>query len=138
MDLNKPTDNPGDLPPLDSSPPPADGPADRDEQNWGTLAHLSSFVGLVLPFGNIIAPLAIWLTKGKESAYIGRQALEALNFQITVSISLVVAGLLSLILIGFLLIPIILVGDVVLVIMAAVAASKGEPYRYPWALRLVK
>jgi len=40
--------------------------------------------------------------------------------------------------IGFLLLPAVAIADLVLCIMACIAASKGEPYRYPLCLRLIK
>jgi len=42
------------------------------------------------------------------------------------------------VLIGFLLIGLLAVFDVILVVLAAVSASKGQPYRYPFSLRLIK
>lgn len=109
-----------------------------DESNWGVFAHLAALAGVVVPFGNVIGPLVIMLTKGKESTFVGDQAREALNFQITVAIALLVAVLLMFVAVGFLLLPIIALADIVFIVLAAVAASKGEKYRYPFTLRLVK
>lgn len=113
-------------------------PADTEENNWGMFAHLSALVGLIIPFGSVIAPFIIWLTKGKESTYVGEQAKEALNFQITAAIAFLISFMLMFVVVGFLLMAIVGIADVVLVIIASIAASKGEMYRYPFALRLVK
>ncbi|NTV96106.1 MAG: DUF4870 domain-containing protein [Thiobacillus sp.] len=112
--------------------------ANADESNWGMFAHLSALVGFVIPFGNVVGPLLIWLTKGKESDYVGEQAREALNFQITMLIVAAVCFALSLILIGLLFLWLAALFDLVFVILAAVTASKGQMYRYPYTLRLVK
>jgi uncharacterized Tic20 family protein len=112
--------------------------ANDDESNWGMFAHLSALAGLVIPFGSVLGPLLIWLTKGKESAYVGEQAREALNFQITMVIVAAVCFVLAFILIGFLLLWLAVIADLVFVILAAVTASKGQLYRYPYTLRLVK
>jgi len=77
------------------------------------------------------------LTKGKESDLVGDQAREALNFQIAATIAFLISMALMLVLIGFLLMPVIGIIDLVFVILAAVAASKGERYRYPLTLRLI-
>jgi hypothetical protein len=61
-----------------------------------------------------------------------------LNFQITVTIIAIVAGLTVLCGIGFVLLPIIGIADLVFVIIASIKANQGVEYRYPWALRLVK
>lgn len=103
-----------------------------DEKTWGMLAHLS---GLLLSF---IGPLIVLLTKGKESAWVEQQAKEALNFQITAAIAVAVAGVLSCLVIGIFLLPVIGLGVLVLGILAGIKANNGETYRYPVTLRLVK
>lgn len=113
-------------------------PANNDESNWGMFAHLSALVGLVIPFGSLIAPLIIWLTKGKESAYVGEQARESLNFQITMAIVFAVCFVLSFIVIGLLFMILAGIADLVFIILATITASKGQMYRYPYTLRLVK
>lgn len=110
-----------------------------DETNWGMFAHLSALGGFIIPLGgSIVGPLLIWQTKGKEMAFVATEAKEALNFQITMAIAFLVAGLLAFVLVGFLLIALLAIVDLVMVVVAALSASKGQPYRYPVALRLVK
>jgi uncharacterized protein len=109
-----------------------------DTTNWGMFAHLSALIGFIIPFGNVIGPLVIWLTKGKEIEFVATEAKEALNFQITMLLAFIVAWVLVFILIGFLLMALLAIADLILVIMAAISASKGQPYRYPFALRLIK
>lgn len=75
--------------------------------------------------------------KKDESPYISEQAREALNFQITLLIAYLIAGVLVFILIGFLLIFLVWLANIIFSILAAVAASKGENYRYPLSLRLI-
>lgn len=108
------------------------------DENWGVIAHLSALAGLFLPYGNIVGPLVVLLTKGKDSQFIGDQAKEALNFQITASIILTVCAMLMFLLIGFILFPIAALIDFVLTLLAASAASKGQAYQYPMTLRLFK
>lgn len=112
--------------------------ANNDESNWGMFAHLSALAGFFIPFGSLIAPLIIWLTKGKESAFVAEQAKEALNFQISMVIVFIICFVLSFILIGLLLMGLAAIADLVFVILATLTASKGQLYRYPYTLRLVK
>jgi uncharacterized Tic20 family protein len=107
------------------------GPS-KDDCNIAMLAHL---LGIVTGF---IAPLVIWLLKKDESAYIAQEAKEALNFQITMSIAFFAAWILCFIFIGFLLMPVLVIANFVLCIIAAVTAAKGQGYRYPIAIRLVQ
>lgn len=110
----------------------------QDEKTWGMIAHLSALVGVVIPFGSIIAPLVVWLMKKEQSAFVADQGKESLNFNITVGIGILICWALALILIGFLLMGILVIAWLVLTIMAAIKANEGVAYRYPFALRLVK
>ncbi len=103
----------------------------NDEKNIATVTHLG---GTIFSF---IPALAVWMIKKEESAFIADQAKEALNFQITMLIGYIIASVLSWILIGFLIQGIIWVVNIIFCIMAAVASSKGETYRYPLSLRLI-
>ncbi|HEX2530322.1 MAG TPA: DUF4870 domain-containing protein [Burkholderiaceae bacterium] len=104
----------------------------KDECNLAMLAHL---LGI---FTGFLGALVIWLIKRDDSAYVAEQAREALNFQITMAIALFASGMLTLILIGLLAIPVLLVANLIFCLMGAIAASKGHPYRYPFAWRLVR
>lgn len=114
------------------------GEPTQDEQTWGLIAHLSALAGFVIPFGNILGPLIVWLTKRDESAFVGDQAKEALNFQLTATVALVISFFLIFVAIGILLMPIIGIGVLVLTIVAGVKANEGRRYRYPLTIRFVK
>ena len=103
----------------------------NDDKNIATVTHIG---GTVFSF---IPALIVWILKKDDSAYIADQAKEALNFQITVLIAQFIAGILAIILIGFLFMGIIWILNVVFCIIAAIASSKGETYRYPLCLRLI-
>ncbi len=112
---------------------------DNDERQWGMFAHLASFVGFVgVPFGNILGPLVVWLIKKDEMPFVDDQGKEALNFQITLLIAGLISGVLALVIIGFVLVIILLVADIVYTIQAAIAANKGTCYRYPYTIRFIK
>ncbi|QQQ03866.1 DUF4870 domain-containing protein [Lysobacter enzymogenes] len=102
------------------------------------LAHLSTLVGLIVPFGTILGPLVVWLIKKDTMPFVADQGKEALNFNITVLIAMIIGGILTLVLIGVLVMIAVGLAWLVLTIMAALAANKGEAYRYPFTLRLVK
>ena len=103
----------------------------NDEKNIATITHL---VGILFSF---IPALVVWVIKKDDSSYITAQAKEALNFQITVLIAQFIAGILAFILIGFVLMGIIWLANIVLCIIAAISSSKGDAYRYPFTLRLI-
>ncbi len=125
-----------------------------DDKNWGVIAHVSALAGVIVPFGNILGPLVVLLTKGKESAFVGDHARAALNFQISLFVvMLVVGGLGFASVIGgrlggggppagfflmFSLVWIAMIANLIFIIVAAVAASRGNNYRYPFSINLVK
>ena len=111
----------------------------KDEQNWAMACHLSALAGFLIPFGNILGPLIIWLIKRAEMPLVDHHGKEAINFQITVSIAMLVCIVLMFVLIGFVLIFIVGLAALILTIMAAVNVANGKlDYRYPFTLRLLK
>lgn len=108
-----------------------------DQRTWAMLGHVAAFAGLVVPFGNILGPLVIWLVKKDTMPFAADQAKEALNFNITWTIAMLVSAALVLVLIGIPLLAALTIAWLVLTIVAAVKASSGERYRYPLTLRLV-
>lgn len=102
-----------------------------NDKNIAVLAHIGGV------FFGFIPALIVWLLKKDDSTYIGEQAREALNFQITMMIAYMAAGVLAWILVGLLFFPVLWLANLVLCIVAAVSASKGENYQYPFALRLI-
>lgn len=113
---------------------------ESEEKTMGMLVHV---LGAVTAF---VGPLIIWLIKKEESPFINDQGKESLNFQITAAIAYVALGIISVVL-GF--IPVVgaclamilyvalVVGVIVYCILGGMAANKGTPYRYPFALRLI-
>ena len=111
----------------------------KEEQNWAMICHLSALAGFLIPFGNIVGPLIVWLIKRAEMPMVDVHGKEAINFQITVSIAMVICVMLMLVLIGFVLAFVVGLGALVLTVMAAVKVSNGEfGYRYPLTIRLLK
>ncbi|MFX3659619.1 MAG: DUF4870 domain-containing protein [Ectobacillus sp.] len=107
----------------------------EDEKTWGMLAHLSSFLGYFTGVGFIVGPLLVWIFQKEKSKFVDREGKESLNFQVTMLIYYTVAGVLCFILIGFLLLPVLAVFQLVVTIIAAVKAKDGASYRYPLTIR---
>lgn len=119
--------------------PPSEADRDKDARTWGMLCHLAAFAGVLgIPFANIIGPLVIWLIQKDKHPFVDEQGKESVNFQISMTIYSVIAAILCFVLIGFVLLPALIVLNVVFVIIAAVAASKGQSYRYPLKIRFIR
>ena len=113
-------------------------PSSPEERNWSVLAHIGALVASVLALGQIVVPLVIWLWKKEESDFIATHARESLNFQISMTLYFIVAGILTTILVGYLMLAILVIVEFVCVILACIAASRGDFYRYPFSLRLIQ
>lgn len=110
------------------------------------FGHLSILLGFIIPLVNIIAPIVIIKMKSGEDELAVACAREAINFQISILLwwllVLALAGL------GFLIKPavylaiplmvVVLPCSIVLPIVAAVKASRGESYHYPLTWQIFK
>jgi uncharacterized protein len=120
----------------DTVSPPTD--AEREARRWASICHISALVGLLgNGIGFVLAPLIIWLIKRNDHPFLDEQGKEAINFQITMFLAAVVSGVLMLVVIGFLLLPIVLVLMIVFPILASIRASEGIHYRYPLTIRFL-
>lgn len=130
--------------------PPAPQPlSPTDERMWGMLSYL-----LAILFG-LFAPLIIFLVYKDRSPFVRETSREALNLSITAAIVSITAmiGLFTvgfgvmvvvppagvmLFFVSFMLLFAYGIAVLVLEIIGAVRANKGEFYRMPYILRLVK
>jgi uncharacterized protein len=103
------------------------------------LAHATALAGFLVPVaGHIVGPLIIWLAKRVDSSEIDAHGKESLNFQLSMLIYNVIAGILCLLIIGFAILFVLHILNVVFVIVASIQASEGKLYRYPISIRLIK
>jgi uncharacterized protein len=124
---------------LPPEPTPTVPVIDKEARQWAMIAHASSLVMFLgIPFGNIVAPLLVWMFKKQVGPFVDENAKESLNFQISMTIYGIVAGILIFVLVGFALIALLFVADLVLVLVATLRADKGEIYRYPLTIRFLK
>ena len=123
---------------VDNTPPPPPGAPGPEARQWALFVHLSALLGFIIPFGNLVGPLIIWQLKKDMDPFVDDQGKEALNFQITVALLMLVCLLLALVVIGLLLMWVVGVGALVLTIIAAIKANEGRAYRYPFCWRLIK
>jgi hypothetical protein len=109
----------------------------NDERTFSMLCHLSALSGLIIPFGHIIVPLVIWLLKKDEFPEVYRQGKAALNFQLSLTIYSIIAGILVIILVGFVLLGAIFLFGLIMTIVASVKSSNGERFEYPLSINLI-
>jgi hypothetical protein len=125
----------------------------NDVRSWAMLCHLAAVALVGAPFGNVIAPLAVWLIKKDTDPFIDDQGKESLNFQITISILGFVlaigyvAGIIAMVVTDakapwfLIVVPLFLLlalFDLANVAFACVRAYHGERFRYPLTIRFIR
>lgn len=124
-------------PPPSFNENPGSAASNPNENNLSVLAHAGTLINFIsLP--GILVPLVIMLTAGKTSSRVRANAVESLNFQISMLIYAVISVVLMFVLIGFLTIIVVAGFTLVTPIVAAVKASSGENFKYPVTIRMVK
>lgn len=130
------------------TPSPSEPPAPTsDQQTWRILAHASALIQFVgIP--SFVGPLIVWLIR-KQDPVVEPHAREALNYQLSLAIYFIGGGILAFIafvtIVGIpaailivLFLLVLVVAEIVFAIVASFAASRGELYRYPMNLNLIK
>lgn len=115
-------------PPTPYTPTPMN-PA--DEKLWSTLTHIGGI------FFSFVPALVIYLVLKDRGPFVRQHTATALNFQLTLLIANLIAGMLWLVIIGFFLTIALGILVIVLSIIAAIAANKGEWYTYPLSIKFV-
>jgi uncharacterized Tic20 family protein len=111
---------------------------EQETRQWSMFLHLSLVVGHAVAMGWIIGPILIWQIKKNELPRIDEHGRNAVNWLISYILYLVISGVLCFVAIGFVLLPIVLVLNIVFPIIAAVKANEGRVWKYPLAISFFK
>lgn len=111
---------------------------ERNGRDWAMWCHLGAYAGFIVPFGGLIAPVLLWIMGRERYAFADRHGSEAVNFRISITLYYILALALSIILVGLLLLPVIMLFDLIMPIIGAVKAHSGEEFRYPLTLRFIR
>lgn len=99
---------------------------------------LAMFAHILPIFTAFIGPLLIWLLKKDDSPFIEEHSKNALNFQLSLLIYLLVSWILVLIIIGAFLIPIISTLNIIFCVIGGAKASNGSAFIYPFTIPFIK
>ncbi len=113
-------------------------PSARGLTNEQRTFALCSYLIPLVTSTTFIVPLIIWLLKKGEDDYVEKHARESLNFQISFMIYAFVAWMSIFVVIGVLLFPAVIIAYVLFSIVASVKAYKGDDYKIPLCIRLIK
>jgi len=109
----------------------------RHERFWCMCCHLGALLGYILPFGHILAPLVIWITKRRQVPGVDEAGRESLNFQLTVTLFALIGIMLSTVVIGLFMLFVLVAFHFSLTLFAALRAQRGEQVRYPVNFRII-
>lgn len=129
------------IPPVKESvfnPTPDAGVIPEAERQMAMLTHLSALSGLVTGVGIILGPLLVWQLKKTEMPSLEVVAKEAINFNITYAIAILISSLSMFVCIGFITTPLLALAWIIYTVIAGMKANEGIYYRYPLTIRLVK
>ena len=130
-------------PPIDVQPVGMSKEVNKDARMWAMFCHLAGLTGYIMPVvANIVAPLIIWQIKKDDFPFVNEQGKEAVNFQISMSLYLIISAILwvplSFVCVGVFIPIAIGIVDLVFLLIAAVNANNGHHYRYPLTIRFIK
>jgi uncharacterized Tic20 family protein len=133
------------VPPYSAQTPQYSGPqssyqavpmSPADQRTWAIATHLSPFLAAFVAL-SFLGPLVMYIIFKDRGAFIRHHAAEALNFQLTMWIGILISIPLMFVIIGFFTFGFIGLAMLVCHILGAVAAGEGRDFRYPFTIRFV-
>ncbi|HLN32318.1 MAG TPA: DUF4870 domain-containing protein [Gemmataceae bacterium] len=110
----------------------------NEERTWGMLCHLSPLLAYFAAGLTFIGPLVCWLIKKDTSKFVDANGKEALNFQINILVYKIICIALMCIVVGFVLLGVVIVYNIICCVIAGIQANSGRSFRYPFIFRLIK
>jgi uncharacterized protein len=109
---------------IDSTPPNL--PPSFITTNWRLYLELLALAAFVVPLGNILGPLVLWLVKKDQIPEIDTEGKKVINFNLSWTLwSIVSCG------IGFL-------AWIVILVISIFKAANREPFKHPWTIDFLK
>lgn len=110
----------------------------RPDRQMLMIMHLSQLLNLVTGLGGIVVPIILWQLKKDEIQEMDEQGKEVVNFQISMFIYYAVSIVLCLVFIGFILLGVLALINIIFPIIQGLNAKDGKPVKYPLTIRLLK
>ena len=111
-----------------------DSAAGSNDRVYTIFIHLAF---LILPVP-LLPQLIMWLIRRDVSPFVDDHGREAVNFQISLFLFAAISGLLVLVGIGLIMLLVLPWFGIICSVLGAVAAGRGEYFRYPMTIRLLQ
>lgn len=106
----------------------------ESERNFALAMHLSPFTYIFAGPLALCFPLILWIVRKDQSVFNDDHGREVVNFGISFILFHVI---LAITVIGLMLLPVLWVVAIVNLIRGAIAAGRGEYFRYPVTIRFL-
>lgn len=107
------------------------------ERPWVVGCHLGALLGYLIPFGHLMGPFSIWLARRRIYPEVERAGRAALNFQLSLTLYVLVGLMLSFFLIGLVVLFALVVFHFAMVLYAALRAQRGLAVHYPLSIQFI-
>lgn len=109
-----------------------------EEKQFLIMMHLSQFAGFVVPIAGFVLPLAMWLTNKDKNSIIDTHGKNIINWIISAFIYSIIAGVLTIVIIGFPLLILIGALAIIFPIVGAVNVSNEKYWAYPLTIKIIQ
>ena len=111
---------------------------DATERSWNysMWLHLSMLANCVAPGAGYILPIVLWQTR-KDDPIVDEHGRNAVNFLLSQLLFLVVGGVLTLVLVGFLVVLAVVLMSIICPILVGLKAKRGVVEKYPLTIEFV-
>jgi len=112
---------------MNSEPTPSQfPPSNSSNPNWRLYLELLALTAFIFPFGHILGPMILWLTKKDTEPLVNAEGKNVINFNISWTLwGIVTCGL------GFL-------AWIVILVIAIVKAANNQPFKHPLTIAFLK
>ena len=112
-----------------------DPDARESERNYALVTHLS-LLAMHATFIPILGPI-LWYIRRSDTPFLDDHGREAVNFQISILIYMLISIVLTPVLIGFPMVIGVYVLAIIGCVRGAMASHRGQFFRYPMCIRLL-
>jgi len=120
-----------------SSTDSTESTAEMDTNNYATILHLAQFLGYVIPLLGLILPIVLWQSR-KQDPVIDKHGRMVTNWILSYLIYSVIGWALLFVFVGIFVLIALAICNVIFIILGAIKASSGEPWRYPGSISFFK
>ena len=108
-----------------------------DERSYCAMMHVAQFAGIVLPLAGFVLPIVMWQMEKDNSENVNKHGKMIVNWMISLVVWSIIASVLIFLFVGVPLIIALLILNLVFVVKGAIAANKGEFFKYPMTLNVI-